>query len=209
MVHQIESGLWRRDGKALNNFTQTLPPPQSDLATQVLKDPYVFDFLSLGKEHTERELEKALIEHITQFLLELGAGFAYMGRQVPLPVGEREFFLDLLFYHARLHCYVVVELKTGDFEPEYAGKLNFYLKAVDEQLRCENDAPTIGLLLCKSKDRLVAEYALSDIQKPLGLSTYTLSHTLPEALRDNLPSIEAIEAELGGEFGEEEKQSGP
>lgn len=201
LTHQIESGLWQREGKALSNFAQTLPPPQSDLAAQVLKDPYVFDFLSLTPEHTERELERGLIEHITQFLLELGAGFAYMGRQVPLQVGEREFFLDLLFYHARLHCYVVVELKTVDFEPEFAGKLNFYLKAVDEQLRGEHDAPTIGLLLCKSKDRLVAEYALSDIQKPLGLATYTLSHTLPEALRDKLPSIEVLEVELGGELG--------
>jgi predicted nuclease of restriction endonuclease-like (RecB) superfamily len=197
LTHQIEGGLWHREGKAITNFAQTLPAIQSDLAAQMLKDPYLFDFLSLTPEHTERELETALIEHITQFLLELGAGFAYMGRQVPLAVGEREFFLDLLFYHARLHCYVVVELKTVDFEPEFAGKLNFYLKAVDEQLRSEHDAPTIGLLLCKSKDRLVAEYALSDIQKPMGLSTYTLSHTLPEALRDKLPSIEAIERELG------------
>jgi predicted nuclease of restriction endonuclease-like (RecB) superfamily len=196
LTHQIESGLWQREGQALSNFTQTLPAQQSELAQQVLKDPYVFDFLSLTPEHTERELEKALIDHITQFLLELGAGFAYMGRQVPLQVGEREFFLDLLFYHARLHCYVVVELKTVDFEPEFAGKLNFYLKAVDEQLRNEHDAPTIGLLLCKSKDKLVAEYALSDISKPLGLATYQLSHTLPANLQGQLPSIEALEAEL-------------
>ena len=197
LVHQIESGLWQREGKAITNFEQTLPAAQSDLAVQMLKDPYKFDFLSLTKEHTERELETDLIAHITQFLLELGAGFAYIGRQVPLQVGEREFSLDLLFYHTRLHCHVVVELKTVDFEPEFAGKLNFYIKAVDEQLRGEGDQPTIGLLLCKSKDRLVAEYALSDIQKPMGLSTYTLSHTLPEALRDKLPSIEAIERELG------------
>jgi predicted nuclease of restriction endonuclease-like (RecB) superfamily len=202
LTHQIESGLWQREGKALTNFAQTLPAAQSDLAAQMLKDPYVLDFLSLTLEHNERELEKALIDHITHFLLELGAGFAYMGRQVPLKVGEREFFLDLLFYHARLHCYVVVELKTVDFEPEFAGKLNFYLKAVDEQMRNEADTPSIGLLLCKSKDKLVAEYALSDIQKPLGLATYTLSHTLPEALRDKLPSIEALEAELAGHQGE-------
>jgi len=200
LVHQIESGLWQREGKAITNFAQTLPAPQSDLAVQILKDPYIFDFLSLTKQHTERELESALIEHITQFLLELGGGFAYMGRQVPLQVGEREFFLDLLFYHARLHCYVVVELKTVDFEPEFAGKLNFYLRAVDAQLRGPGDAPSIGLLLCKSKDRLVAEYALSDIQKPLGLSTYALSNTLPDALRDQLPSIEVIEAELAGDL---------
>ena len=206
LMHQIESGLWQREGKAITNFEQTLPAAQSDLATQMLKDPYKFDFLSLTKEHTERELESGLITHITQFLLELGAGFAYIGRQVPLQVGERDFFLDLLFYHTRLHCHVVVELKTVDFEPEFAGKLNFYIKAVDEQLRGEGDQPTIGLLLCKSKDRLVAEYALSDIQKPMGLSTYTLSHTLPEALRDKLPSIEAIERELrldvGGDLAE-------
>lgn len=153
LVHQIENGLWQREGKAITNFEQTLPAAQSDLAIQMLKDPYKFDFLSLTKEHTERELETDLIAHITQFLLELGAGFAYIGRQVPLQV--------------------------------------------DEQLRGEGDQPTIGLLLCKSKDRLVAEYALSDIQKPMGLSTYTLNHTLPEALRDKLPSIEAIERELG------------
>ena len=202
LVHQIESGLWQREGKAITNFEQTLPAAQSDLAVQMLKDPYKFDFLSLTKEHTERELETDLIAHITQFLLELGAGFAYIGRQVPLQVGEREFFLDLLFYHTRLHCHVVVELKTVDFEPEFAGKLNFYIKAVDEQLRGEGDQPTIGLLLCKSKDRLVAEYALSDIQKPMGLSTCTLSLTLPEALRDKLPSIEAIERELGLDGGD-------
>lgn len=197
LVHQIESDLWRREGRAISNFTRTLPAAQSELASQVLKDPYVFDFLSLGKEHSERELENSLIGHITQFLLELGAGFAYLGRQVPLQVGEREFFLDLLFYHTRLHCHVVVELKTVDFEPEFAGKLNFYLKAVDEQLRSEGDQPTIGLLLCKSKDRLVAEYALSDIHKPMGLSTYSLSHSLPADLQGKLPSVEELERELG------------
>lgn len=198
LTHQIESGLWQRQGLALHNFAQTLPALQSDLAAQLLKDPYVFDFLSLTPEHSERELEAALTEHITQFLLELGTGFAYMGRQVALQVGEREFFIDLLFYHARLHCYVVVELKTVDFEPEFAGKLNFYLKAVDAQMRGPQDAPTIGLLLCKSKDKLVAEYALSDIHKPLSLASYELSHTLPEALRDQLPSIERLQSELEG-----------
>ena len=197
LTHQIESGLWQREGKAINNFVSTLPAPQSDLAAQVLKDPYIFDFLSLTPEYNERELESALTDHITHFLLELGAGFAYMGRQVPLQVGEREFFLDLLFYHTRLHCHVVVELKTVDFEPEFAGKLSFYLKAVDEQLRGPRDAPSIGLLLCKSKDQLVAEYALSDIHKPLGLASYQLSRDLPEALRGKLPSIEQWQAELG------------
>lgn len=197
LVHQIESGLWQREGRAISNFASTLPAPHSDLAAQTLKDPYLFDFLSLGKAHTERELELGLIQHISQFLLELGAGFAYIGRQVPLQVGEREFFLDLLFYHTRLHCHVVVELKTGDFEPEHAGKLNFYLKAVDEQLRSAGDAPSIGLLLCKSRDRLVAEYALSDVHKPMGIASYELTHTLPAELQDKLPSIEALERELG------------
>lgn len=202
LVHQIESGLWQREGQAVTNFAQALPATQSDLAAQVLKDPYVFDFLSLSKEHNERELESNLITHITQFLLELGAGFAYIGRQVPLQVGERDFFIDLLFYHTRLHCHVVIELKTVDFEPEFAGKLNFYIRAVDEQLRSEGDLPTIGLLLCKSKDRLVAEYALSDVHKPMGIATYSLSHTLPEALRGKLPSVEEIERELGRDAGE-------
>ena len=204
LVRQIESGLYQREGKAITNFAQILPTAQSDLATQMLKDPYKFDFFSLSKEYTERELETGLIEHITQFLLELGAGFAYLGWQVPLQVGEREFFLDLLFYHTRLHCYVVIELKTGDFGPEHAGKLNFYLKAADEQRRSEGDQPTIGLLLCKNKDPPVAEYALNDIHKPMDISEYTLSHTLPENLRDQLPSIEAIERELGLDGGKGE-----
>ena len=176
-----------------------MPAPQSDLAQQTLKDPYIFDFLTLSKKHNERELEQGLIEHITHFLLELGAGFAYMGKQYPVQVGEREFFIDLLFYHTQLHCYVVIELKIGDFEPEHAGKLNFYIKAIDEQLRKEADHPTIGILLCKNKDKLVAEYALSDIQKPIGVSEYQLTQSLPENLQSKLPSIEDIENELGGE----------
>jgi len=200
LTHQIESGLWQREGKAISNFNDTLPAPQSDLAQQALKDPYVFDFLTLSKQHSERELEQGLIEHITHFLLELGAGFAYMGKQYPIQVGERDFFIDLLFYHAQLHCYVVIELKIGDFEPEHAGKLNFYIKAIDEQLCKEADQPTIGILLCKNKDRLVAEYALSDIQKPIGVSEYQLTQSLPENLQSKLPSIEEIENELGGEL---------
>lgn len=198
LTHQIESGLWQREGKAITNFTETLPAPQSDLAQQTLKDPYVFDFLTLTKEHNERELELGLIKHITHFLLELGAGFAYIGRQFQLQVGERDFFIDLLFYHTKLHSYVVIELKTGDFEPEHAGKLNFYIKAVDEQLRKKGDEPTIGILLCKTKDKLVAEYALSDIHKPIGVSEYQLTQSLPDNLRSSLPSIEEIENELGG-----------
>jgi len=207
LMHQIESGLWHCEGKAITNFTESLPAPQSDLAQQTLKDPYVFDFLTLTKEHNERDLELGLTRHITNFLLELGAGFAYMGRQVALQVGERDFFIDLLFYHTKLNCYVVIELKTTDFEPEYVGKLNFYIKAVDEQFRNEDDQPTIGLLLCKNKDKLVAEYALSDIQKPMGISEYQLSHTLPDNLKSSLPSIEEIEAELCGKGGAYDEDS--
>jgi len=199
LVHQIESGLYQREGTSVNNFTLTLPKEQSDLAIQTLKDPYIFDFLCMTKEYTERDLEKGLIDHITHFLLELGAGFAFVGKQIQLQVGEKEFFIDLLFYHVRLHCYVVVELKTIDFEPEHAGKLNFYIKVVDTQLRKEGDQPTIGILLCKNKDKLVAEYSLSDIHKPIGVSEYQLTHTLPEELKGSLPTIEEIEAEFGGD----------
>jgi predicted nuclease of restriction endonuclease-like (RecB) superfamily len=197
LVHQIESGLYAREGKALNNFAVTLPKPQSDLAVQTLKDPYIFDFLSITGEYREKELENALVSHVTQFLLELGAGFSYIGRQMPLQVDDREFFIDLLFYHTKLHCYVVVELKTVDFEPEHAGKLNFYLKAVDAQLRTEQDNPTVGILICKSKSKLVVEYALSDIRKPIGVSEYKLTQSLPKSIKSSLPSIKEIEKELG------------
>jgi predicted nuclease of restriction endonuclease-like (RecB) superfamily len=197
LVHQIESGLYQREGKAITNFSKTLPKPQSDLAIQTLKDPYMFDFLTMRKEYDERELETTLITHITQFLLELGAGFSYVGKQMPLQVGEREFFIDLLFYHAKLHCYIVIELKTVDFEPEHAGKLNFYLKAVDSQLRTPQDNPTIGILICKKKDKVIAEYALSDINKPMGVSQYQLTQSLPKNLKSSLPSIKEIETELG------------
>lgn len=196
LTHQIESNLWQREGKAISNFSRTLPAAQSDLAQQTLKDPYVLDFLSLRKEHNERELEQGLVDHVTKFLLELGAGFAYVGRQVPLQVGEREFFIDLLFYHTRLHSYCVLELKTVACEPEHIGKLNFYIKAIDEQLRQEGDAPTIGLLLCKSHDKVVVEYALSDINKPIGVSEYQITKSLPEEFKSNLPTVEELEAEL-------------
>lgn len=199
LTHQIESGLYQREGRAITNFADTLPAPQSDLAQQLIKDPYCFDFISLTEEYNERELEKALTDHITKFLLELGAGFAFVGRQRGLQVGGRDFFLDLLFYHTKLHCYVVVELKTGEFEPEYAGKLNFYLKAVDEQLKDERDEPTIGILLCKSSDRVVVEYALSDVHKPMGVSEYQLTHALPDNLKSSLPSIAELEAEFSDE----------
>ncbi len=198
LVHQIESGLINREGKSISNFPATLPEPISDLAQQTVKDPYVFDFLSLTSDFTERDLETSLVDHVSRFLLELGAGFAYIGRQVPLQVGEREFFIDLLFYHIKLHCYIVIELKTIEFEPEHAEKLNFYIKAVDTQFRTEQDTPTIGIIICKKRDKLVAEYALSDINKPIGVSEYRLTESLPEQLKSSLPSIEEIEAELEG-----------
>lgn len=204
LTHQIESRLFERQGSAITNFDDTLPKPQSDLATQIIKDPYNFDFLTLREDYKERELEQNLIEHITKFLLELGAGFAYLGKQVPMQVGGRDFYLDLLFYHTKLHCYVVIELKTTDFEPEHAGKLNFYIKAVDETVKGEQDNPTIGMLLCKNKDRLVVEYALSDIQKPIGVSEYQLTQALPDEFKSSLPSIEEIEEELNPEFHNED-----
>ncbi|MDO9010375.1 MAG: PDDEXK nuclease domain-containing protein [Gallionella sp.] len=198
LTHQIESGLHLREGKAVTNFQTTLPAPHSDLARQMLKDPYHFDFLILKERHDEQELENALIEHITRFLLELGAGFSYLGRQYKLEVDGDEFFIDLLFYHVRLHCYVVVELKTVKFKPEFAGKLNFYISAVDDMLKTGQDSPTIGILICKSKKDTVVEYALRNINKPIGVSEYTITQNLPEELKSSLPSIEEIEAELGG-----------
>lgn len=196
LVHQIESGLFQREGKSTTNFDQILPQPQSELAKQVFKDPYNFDFISLGEEAQERDLEQGLVGHLRDFLLELGVGFAFLGNQYHLEVGEKDYFLDLLFYHTRLHSYVVIELKTGDFEPEYVGKLNFYLSAVDDLLRQPEDNLSIGLLLCKDRNRVVAEYALRDLQKPIGVSQYQLTKALPEKLKGRLPTIEELEAEL-------------
>ena len=196
---QIKSQLHLRQGSAVTNFERNLPEPQARLAVAALKDPYLFDFLGLGDEAHERDIENALIRHITRFLLELGAGFAFMGRQFRLEVGGDEFFMDLLFYHTRLKCYVVVELKADAFKPEHAGKLNFYLSAVDAQIKAADDRPTIGLLLCKTKNHLVAEYALSGIEKPIGVAEYQLVRALPEPLDTCLPSIEEIEAELSGD----------
>jgi len=196
LTHQIESNLYKREGKATTNFELQLPKPLSDLANQLLKDPYNFDFLTLTKGFREKELEQGLIDHITQFLLELGSGFAYVGRQVELKVGERDFYIDLLFYHLKLRCYVVIELKAVEFEPEFAGKLNFYLNAVDGELKHEQDAPTIGLLLCKEKDKLVAEYALKNVNSPIGVSEYEITEALPENLKSVLPTVEEIETEL-------------
>jgi predicted nuclease of restriction endonuclease-like (RecB) superfamily len=201
LIMQIETNLkarLARDDKT-HNFSVTLPAPQSDLARETLKDPYIFDFLSIGQEAHEREIEIALIDHIQKFLLELGAGFAYIGRQVHLAIGGNDYYLDLLFYHTRLHCYVVIELKAGDFKPEYAGKLNFYLSAVDDLIKMPEDGPTIGILLCKSKNKVVAEYALKDMAKPMGVSEYKITDSIPEKIKTALPSIEELEEELGKE----------
>ena len=198
---QIESGLFGRQGNAVSNFATRLPSPQSDLAQQSLKDPYLFDFLTPHEEAVERDLETGLVTHIQKFLLELGAGFAFVGRQVHIAVGDEDFYLDLLFYHLKLRCCVVIDLKMKKFTPEDAGKMNFYLSAVDSQMKHATDAPTIGLILCKTRDRITAEYALRDIAKPIGIAEWQtkLVHSLPDPLKGNLPSIEEIEAEFGRE----------
>jgi len=196
LIHQIESNLYARDGKAITNFESTLPPLQSDLAKEITKDPYNFDFLTMTEGYKEKELEDALCENITKFLLELGSGFAFVGRQYKLLVGGDEFRIDLLFYHINLRCYVVVELKATEFKPEFAGKLSFYTSAIDGELKQKEDNPTIGILICKSKNDLVVEYALKDINKPLGISEFELTEILPKEYKSSLPTIEEIEAEL-------------
>lgn len=196
LTHQIGGNLFEREGKALNNFQATLPKPQSDLATQTIKDPYNFDFLTLREKHNEKELEDALVEQVTKFLLELGAGFSFIARQYKLSVDGDDFYIDLLFYHVRLHCYVVIELKSGKFKPEYVGKLNFYVSAVDGILKTEHDNPTVGILICKSKNKTVVEYSLKDFHKPIGVSEYMITKKLPDEFKSSLPSIEDIEAEL-------------
>ena len=196
LAAQIKSRAHERQGGAVTNFGQTLPAPHSELARQLLKDPYLFDFLTLEDPFHERELETGLLAHIQKFLLELGRGFAFVGSQYRLEVSDREFYLDLLFYHLQLRCFVVVDLKKGDFKPEYAGKMNFYCSVVDDQLRREHDAPTLGMILCQTKDRILAEYALRDIHKPIGVADYEITRALPKELASSLPSIEAIEAEL-------------
>ncbi len=198
----IETRLLERYGKAVTNFDALLPKPQSDLARESLKDPYRFDFLGLTDEAQERDIEHALVRHVTEFLLELGAGFAFVGRQVLLEVGDDDFFIDLLFYHLKLRCYVVIELKAGKFKPEHLGQLGFYLTAVDRQVKAEHDNPTIGLLLCKSKNEVVAEYALSDKSQPMGIAEYKLAQSLPPELQTSLPSIEEIERELAKDDSE-------
>jgi predicted nuclease of restriction endonuclease-like (RecB) superfamily len=197
---QIEQRAHRRAGKAVTNFGATLPPPQSDLAQQTLKDPYVFDFLTLDAAARERELEQGLADHIQKFLVSLGAGFAFVGRQVHLAVGDEDYYLDLLFYHLKLRCFVVIDLKMEAFKPEFAGKMNFYLSAVDAQLRHSDDQPSIGLLLCRGKNRLTVEYALRDLKKLIGVAEWRtrLVESLPRKLQGSLPTVGEIEAELGG-----------
>ena len=197
LVIQIEAGLYQRQGKAITNFTKTLPAPQSDLAQQLLKDPYNFDFLTLSKDASERELEAGLVAHLQKFLLELGTGFAFVGRQVPLEVAGEDYRLDLLFYHLKLRCFVVIDLKAGPFKPEYAGKMNFYLAAVDDTRKHPSDNPAIGLIRCKSKKEVVVEYALRHTATPMGIAEFRHLEKLPAKFQGSLPSIEELEAELG------------
>lgn len=193
---QIKSDLFARQGSAISNFKNTLPEPQSDLAQQTIKDPYTFDFLTMTRPYNEWDIENQLVEHITKFLLELGKGFAFVGRQYHLEIGETDYYLDLLFYHIKLKCFVVIELKNTKFIPEYAGKLNFYLSAVDSLLKTDNDNPTIGILLCRDKNKIETEFALRDINKPMGVSEFTLTEILPEELRGSLPTVEEIEEDM-------------
>jgi predicted nuclease of restriction endonuclease-like (RecB) superfamily len=192
----MKSEAHTRQGQAITNFERLLPSPQSDLVQQTLKDPYIFDFLTLQEPFHERELETNLLHELERFLLELGQGFAFVGRQYPLAVGDKDFFIDLLFYHLKLRCFVVIDLKKGEFKPEYAGKMNFYLSVVDDQLRHEADAPSIGLILCQDRNHIVAEYALRGVSKPIGISEYELTRALPATLKSALPTVEEIEAEL-------------
>lgn len=198
LAMQIDSQLYQRQGKAITNFHHTLPPSQSDLAQQMTKDPYLFDFLNLRDDANERAVESGLLAHVEKFLLELGVGFALVGRQVRLEIGNRDFYLDLLFYHLQLRCFIVIDLKAREFTPEAAGKMNFYLSAVDDRFRQPSDAPSIGLLLCRTKERIIAEYALRDLNKPIGVSEYVtqLVENLPAELQDVVPSIQEIESEL-------------
>lgn len=193
---QIESRLHERQGQAITNFAQTLPYPQADLAQQTLQDPYLFDFLSMTSSMHELDMEKQLTDHILRFLLELGAGFAFIGRQHPLQVGDKTYALDLLFYHIRLRCFVAIDLKMEAFEPEHAGKMNFYLSAVDDLLRTGSDNPSIGIILCKTKNRIEVEYALRDLNKPIGVSQWILTQNLPAEIQSAFPTIEQLEQEL-------------
>lgn len=197
LIHQIESNLYERtNNKKLTNFDNTLETSHSEMVQEVLKDPYIFDFLELSEKAKEKDIEAQLVKHITEFLLELGVGFAFVGKQYKIEVANKDYFIDLLFYHLKLRCYFVIELKSVSFKPEFAGKLNFYLSAVDDILKTENDNPTIGLILCKEKDKIEAEYALRDINKPIGISEYQITKSLPNELKSKLPTIEEIEEKL-------------
>ena len=202
LVLQIQGRAHERQGKAITNFRDTLPPTESDLAAQVFKDPYLFDFLGTADPRREREIEQALVARIQRFLLELGTGFAFVGRQVPLEVGDQDFQVDLLFYHLKLRCYVVVELKAVPFDPAFVGQLNLYLSAADDLLRHPDDQPTIGLLLCRAKNKVVVEYALRHLMRPIGVAGWEtkLVEKLPKALKGSLPTVEEIEAELSGDL---------
>ncbi|MFN6946794.1 MAG: YhcG family protein [Cytophagaceae bacterium] len=204
LEHQIESGLYKRQGALTHNFANTLPAYQSELTQQLFKDPYQFDFVMLGESAVERDLEDALIVHVTNFLLELGDGFAFMGRQKKFEAGGREFFVDLLFYHTKLRRYIIIELKIGEFEPEYVSKMNLYLGLADDQLKGEFDDPAIGLILCKTKNRVIAEYALRDTSKPIGIAEYKIAESLPENIKGGLPSIEEIELRIDEDLKEKE-----
>lgn len=196
LIHQIESKLHSREASALTNFSTTLPSPQSELAQKVLKDPYIFDFLSLGPEALEADLERGLIEHMKKFLLELGSGFSFVGSQFKLEVGGQDYYLDLLFYHLRLRCFVVIDLKIGEFIPEYTGKMNFYLAAVDDLLKHVDDQPTIGIIMCKTANNVVTRYALRDADRPIGVAEYQVTEALPDQLKENLPSPDEIKDEF-------------
>ena len=206
LEYQIESKLYQRQGQAITNFDQALPQPQSDLAQQILKSPYNFDFLGLGKQAVERDLERALITHMRDFLLELGVGFSFVGSQYPLEVGGQEFRIDLLFYHLKLRCFIVIDLKMGKFEPAFSGQINFYVNVVDDLLRHPDDQPTIGMVLCKSKENTVVEYALRGVKTPIGVSTHSIEE-LPEPLQQNLPTVEQLQQELNDAAAEIEAQS--
>jgi len=196
LAAMIKNDQYSRQGTLVSNFHKTLDRPQSEMVRQALKDPYIFDFLTLSEPFAERELETELIKHLEKFLIELGAGFAFVGRQYRLEISGKDFYIDLLFYHLRLRCFIVIELKKGEFKPEYAGKMNFYCSAVDDAIKHATDQQTIGLILCESKDSVFAEYALRDIHKPIGVSEYELTRSLPENLKGSLPTIEEIEKEM-------------
>jgi len=201
LAHQVDLDFYNRSGKAITNFPNTLPTPQSELAVETLKDPYKFDFLTLSEKALEKDIEEQLVKHITSFLLELGGGFSFVGRQVPLKIDGEDFYIDLLFYHIKLKCYVVVELKSVKFRAEYAGKMNLYLSAVDDLMKSDYENPTIGLLLCKSKSEVIAEYALRGTTQPIGVAEYEIVKSIPTDLKPELPTVEEIEKELATTMG--------